>query len=85
MGKLNGKIGADGDVDDPKIEDECPFCQLRIVIDPEASTVTHARPTCDRFEELSANDFVAEVRRKVTEDVLSGKLGPLRVLRGGSA
>lgn len=83
MGRLNDKVGELVNADE--VEDVCPFCSLRIRIDPVKSTVTHARPTCDRFEALSANEFVVEVRKKLTQDVLSGELGPLKVLKGGSA
>lgn len=84
MSKLNDKLG-DDQLEDGKVEEECPFCTLRIVVDAKACTITHARPTCAKYDAMSADDYIVEVHRKVQHDILTGELGPLKVLKRGSA
>jgi hypothetical protein len=42
----------------------CPFCGLHIAADPDHGIVSHALPTCARFDRLDATAFIVAVRRR---------------------
>lgn len=85
MSELHGKPPSSSPPDEEKLEELCPYCRRKIVIDPKICTVMHARPTCAKFDEMDAYEFLKEVRRQVQHEVLSGQLGPLRVIKGGTS
>lgn len=84
MGELNGKTPSSSSPTG-KIDEVCPYCRAKIVVDAKASTVSHARPTCRAFDEMDTYEFLKEVRRQLASDLLSGDVGPLRILKGGGS
>jgi len=83
VGELNGKTPSSS-APDGKIDERCPFCRGVVVVDAVKNSVSHARPTCRQFDEMDAYDFLKELRRQLTSEVLAGEVGPLRVLKNMS-
>lgn len=70
---------------DGVIDDElCPFCKLKIIIDAKNFTIQHARPICTKFDQLEPYQYLMAVRRQVQTDLLTGEVGPLKVIKRGS-
>lgn len=84
MGDLHGKTPSSS-APTGKIDEVCPYCHAKIIVDAKAQTVSHARPTCRQFDEMDTYEFLKEVRRQLAADLLSGEIGPLRAIRAGSS
>lgn len=55
--------------DELTVEESCPFCDKKVLIDGAAFTIVHRRPACAEYERMSAQDFITAVRKKVVADL----------------
>ena len=75
--------------DELTIEESCPFCDKKVLIDGHAFTIVHRRPACADYERMSAQDFIVAVRRKIAADLELAAARSLgyagRMIKPGSA
>jgi hypothetical protein len=75
--------------DDLTIDEACPFCGVKVMIDGALFLIVHRRPTCSDYDRMSAHDFIAAVREKVAADLelaAARQLGYAgRMIKGGDA
>ena len=49
-----------------RIELSCPFCSGFVMADASEGKVMHTLPPCSKFDELEPDDFLAAVRKKMS-------------------